>query len=237
MSVVLACAALDAGYSGSPVVRSFDMEVNSGDVLALLGPNGAGKTTVLLTMAGLLRRMGGSVDIMGKAAPNGEPNAATRRGLVLVPDDRSLFRGLTCRDNIVLGQRRGGATVDDMLDFFPALRDRLEVKAGSLSGGEQQMLAMARGLVQDPKVLLIDELSMGLAPIIVERLLPVLRQIADQKGIGVVLVEQHIHLALEVANRAVVLVHGDIALAAPTSELRSDMSVIERAYLGTVATD
>ena len=167
----LLCRGLEAGYGGAPVVRNFDLDLASGEVVALLGPNGAGKTTVLLTLAGLLPRKAGVLEILGVPAPNGNPVAVARRGLVLVPDDRSLFRGLTSRENIILGRRRGNTmSLDDVLDFFPALRERIDVKAGNLSGGEQQMLAMARGLIQQPRVLLIDELSMGLAPIIVERL-------------------------------------------------------------------
>jgi branched-chain amino acid transport system ATP-binding protein len=229
----LACRHLEAGYDGVPVVRGFDVEVAEGEVVALLGPNGAGKTTVLLTLAGLLPRLGGEVDLHDQAAPDGDPVKMTRRGLVLVPDDRSLFRGLTCRENILLGRRKGASmALEDVLEFFPPLRERLDVKAGNLSGGEQQMLAMARALIQQPTVLLVDELSMGLAPIIVERLLPTLQQIARDTGVAVVLVEQHVEAALRVADRALVLVHGDVALSASAADLLADTSVIERAYLG-----
>jgi branched-chain amino acid transport system ATP-binding protein len=134
----LSARQLAAGYGTVPVVRQFDLELAEGEVLALLGPNGAGKTTLLLTLSGLLPRMGGELDMLGDEAPNGDPVALTRRGLVLVPDDRALFTTLTTRQNIELGQRRGSTTtVDDVLEFFPALRNRLDVRAGSLSGGEQ----------------------------------------------------------------------------------------------------
>ncbi|MCU1401466.1 MAG: livF [Acidimicrobiales bacterium] len=229
----LASVGLDAGYGGTAVVRKFDLELQEGEILALLGPNGAGKTTILLTLAGLLPRIGGQLEILGEHAPSGDPVAVTRRGLVLVPDDRALFRGLTCRENIELGRRRGiKTTVDDVLEFFPGLRNRLDLRAGSLSGGEQQMLAMARGLIQEPRVLLVDELSMGLAPIIVEQLLPIVQRVAKDTGTAVVLVEQHVRLALGIADRGMVLVHGDIALEAPSQELLSDLSVVEAAYLG-----
>ncbi len=234
----LACRELDAGYNGVPVVRGLDLEVAEGELVALLGPNGAGKTTVLLTLAGLLPRIDGEVELHDEPAPNGDPVRMARRGLVLVPDDRSLFRSLTCKENIELGRRKGRTTtLDDVLDFFPDIRKRLDLHAGDLSGGEQQMLAMARALVQQPSVLLVDELSMGLAPIIVEHLLPTLRTIATGTGVAVVLVEQHVQMALEVADRALVLVHGDLVLEAPAADLLADTSVIERAYLGDVPTD
>jgi branched-chain amino acid transport system ATP-binding protein len=234
----LVCRALDAGYNGTKVVRRFDLSLEKGEILALLGPNGAGKTTVLLTLAGLLPRLGGQLELLGEPVPNANPVAVTRRGLVLVPDNRSLFRGLTCKENIELGRRRGGSvSIDDVLDFFPALRARLNLNAGDLSGGEQQMLAMARGLIQQPRVLLVDELSMGLAPIIVEHLLPVVHRVAKDTGTAVVLVEQHVQLALGIADHAIVLVHGDIALGAPAARLLDDVSIIEGAYLGTDVTD
>jgi branched-chain amino acid transport system ATP-binding protein len=156
-------------------------------------------------------------------------------GVVLVPDNRALFTMLTVRENIEIARVKGGPTVDDMVDLFPALDKRLKIKAGALSGGEQQMLAMARGLVQNPKVFLIDEMSMGLAPIVVESLLPVVRKIADETNAAVVLVEQHVSLALEVADSVMVLVHGDVSLRGTADEFRKDRSKLEAAYLGTSA--
>jgi branched-chain amino acid transport system ATP-binding protein len=228
----LTCNALAAGYEGKAVVRDFDLQLNEGEVVALLGPNGAGKTTVLLTLAGLLPRVGGEVELFGEPAPNGNPAGIAKKGLVLVPDDRSLFTTLSTRDNIQLGRRKGSASVAEVLEFFPELEKRLDIAAGMLSGGEQQMLAMARGLVQQPRILLIDELSMGLAPIIVEKLLPIVRRVATDIGTAVVLVEQHVRLALGIADRGVVLVHGEVALDEPASALLADVSRVERAYLG-----
>ena len=233
MNAVLTCEGLAAGYTkGRPVVRAFDLEVSPGEVVALLGPNGAGKTTVLLTLAGLLPGLGGTILLGGQRVRPGRARAVARSGLVLVPDDRSLFTQLTVRDNLTLARRRRGSTVDDVLDFFPALGKRLKVAAGMLSGGEQQMLALGRALIQDPRVLLIDELSMGLAPVIVEELLPTVRRMADDTGAAVVLVEQHVRLALDLADRAVVLVHGETVLSGPAARLTADPALLERAYLG-----
>jgi branched-chain amino acid transport system ATP-binding protein len=215
-----------------PVLRPLDLTVAHGTVLAVLGPNGAGKTTLLNTLAGLLPSIGGEVLLDGHPLPASRPRTANRSGLVLVPDDRALFTTLTVRENLVLARRSGGPAIDDVLDLFPALTERLGVHAGALSGGEQQMLAVARGLVQRPKVLLIDEMSMGLAPVIVEDLLPVVRRIVDETGAVVVLVEQHVQLALEVADEAIVLVHGDVTLRGAATELAADRRRLEAAYLG-----
>ena len=240
---VLACEGVDAGYTkGRPVVRAFDLKLLPGEVAALLGPNGAGKTTLLLTLAGLLPGLGGSVTLGGEQGGGqqvrgGRARAVARMGLVLVPDDRSLFTQLTVRDNLALARRRHGSTVDQVLDFFPALGRRLKVAAGQLSGGEQQMLALGRAMIQDPRVLLVDELSMGLAPVIVEQLLPVVRRIAEDTGAAVVLVEQHVRLALDVADRAVVLVHGETVLSDSADRLAADPGLLERAYLGERAPD
>jgi branched-chain amino acid transport system ATP-binding protein len=232
VSAALECRGLVAGHGSVPVLRPLDLTVPHGTVLAVLGPNGAGKTTLLNTFAGLLPSIGGEVLVDGRPLPAGRPRAANRSGLVLVPDDRALFTTLTVRENLVIARRSGGPTIDDVLDMFPALTERLGVHAGALSGGEQQMLAVARGLVQRPKVLLIDEMSMGLAPVIVEDLLPVVRRIVDETGAVVVLVEQHVQLALEVADEAIVLVHGDVTLRGAATELAADRRRLEAAYLG-----
>jgi branched-chain amino acid transport system ATP-binding protein len=228
----LGCRALRCGYGPTTVVRDVDLDVAAGEVLAVLGPNGAGKTTLLLTMAGLLPRQGGEVVIDGRPSRSGRPRDASRAGLVLVPDDRSLFPGLTTRENLEAARLRGGPSARSLLDVFPSLANRWNVPAGSLSGGEQQMLAVARALVQEPRVLLVDEMSMGLAPTIVESLLPVVRRIADERRASVVLVEQHVRLALEVADRGVVLVHGEVRLQGTAAELARDGDRLEAAYLG-----
>jgi branched-chain amino acid transport system ATP-binding protein len=237
MSAVLTCSGLDAGYvPGRPVLRNLDMSVEPGTVLALLGPNGAGKTTLLLTIAGLQPPLGGRIGIGGSPVRPGSPRAAVKAGLVLVPDDRSLFKGLTVTENLKLASRRGSATtIERIFDYFPDLKRRAKVAAGSLSGGEQQMLAIGRALMQDPKVLLLDELSMGLAPVIVESLLPVIRRVVDETSAACVMVEQHVMLALQIADTAMVLAHGDVALRGDAKELAADEARIERAYLGRPA--
>jgi branched-chain amino acid transport system ATP-binding protein len=152
--------------------------------------------------------------------------------VVLVPDDRALFTTLTVEENLRAAVPRRAAHYDDVADLFPALRRRWKLHAGDLSGGEQQMLAVARALVQRPRALLIDEMSMGLAPVIVEELLPVVRRVADETDAVVVLVEQHVHLALEVADKAIVLAHGETILSGDAEELATDISELEAAYLG-----
>ena len=141
-------------------------------------------------------------------------------------------RQLTTYENLQLAARKGAPSIDEVLDLFSGLRERLKVKAGALSGGEQQMLAVGRALVQGPKVLLIDEMSMGLAPIIVERLVPIVRTVADETDATVVLVEQHVHVALDVADRAMIIVHGEVTTQGTAAEVRADALAIEAAYLG-----
>ncbi|MCZ7528802.1 MAG: ABC transporter ATP-binding protein [Acidimicrobiia bacterium] len=229
----LACSGLSAGYERVVVARDVDLTVDRGQILAVLGPNGAGKTTLLLTIAGFLQPMGGSISLDGRPVKAGSPRRMNAAGVVLVPDSRALFTRLTAVQNLELAARRGGASVDEVLDLFPALRRRARIPTGMLSGGEQQMLAVARALVQGPRVLLIDEMSMGLAPTIVRSLMPMIRRVADETRAAVVLVEQHVHLALRIADTAMVLVHGEVGVSGSASRLRADPEALEAAYLGT----
>jgi branched-chain amino acid transport system ATP-binding protein len=234
MTALLSVRGLRAGYDGVPVVRGLDLDVAEGEVVALLGPNGAGKTTSLLTISGVLPAISGEVSLFGRPALGRRPHVLARHGLGHVPEDRALFFQLTVRENLRLGRvgRRRAPNLDRALSLFPALEPLLDRRAGLLSGGEQQMLALGRALLGEPRLLMVDEMSLGLAPIIVDRLLPVLHTIASESGCGVLLVEQHVHKALRVADRAVVLNHGDVVLAGTAADLAAEGELVATSYLG-----
>jgi branched-chain amino acid transport system ATP-binding protein len=237
----LAVRDLFAGYRGVPVVREVNLEVRPGEVVALLGPNGAGKTTTLETIAGLNRPISGTVELSGENVGGKPAYVLARRSLALVPEGRALFPGLTVREHLRLAGGRGPARSqragreEELLEMLPELRKCLNRKAGLLSGGEQQMLAVGRALVTRPRLLLVDEMSLGLAPVIVERLLPILRRAADELGSSVLFVEQHVALALEISDRAYVLTHGRIRLEGPAAELRERRELLAASYLGETA--
>ena len=227
---------LNAGYAGVPVVMELNVHLDKGEVVALLGPNGAGKTTTLLTISGIIPLLSGNVTVLGEQVDSKNPHNNARLGLAHVAEDRSLFFNLTVKENLQLGLRGDKDSqqegLEKALELLPALRPLMDRRSGLLSGGEQQMLAMARALVSKPKLLLVDEMSLGLAPIIVEQLLPIVRNIADETGAGVLIVEQHVHLALQVADRGYVMNHGELVMSGSASDLLDSKDLLEASYLG-----
>lgn len=205
---VLQACGLIAGYGELAAVRDLDLVLHPGEIVALLGPNGAGKTTTLATLAGVLPPLGGEVRYLGRAVAS-PLHVRVRAGLGFIPEERSVINGLTVRENLALGR----GTVDDAVELFPQLKPLLRRQAGLLSGGEQQMLALARCLAARPRVVLVDELSQGLAPIVVQSLLASLRAAATESDAAVLLVEQQIQRALDVADRWYLLRHGALAAA------------------------
>ncbi|HET6509982.1 MAG TPA: ATP-binding cassette domain-containing protein [Baekduia sp.] len=226
MSAAIATEGLSAGYDRRAVVTGLDLRVESGEVVALLGANGAGKTTTMLTLAGELPPLAGSVAIDG-AAGRAPLYRRARRGLALVTEERSVFMRMSTADNLRVGRCDRARA----LALFPELEPLLDRTAGLLSGGEQQILTLARALARWPRVLLADELSLGLAPMVVDRLLQAVRDAADQDGVGVLLVEQHVEKALRVADRAYVMSRGRVVLSGRADEVRQRLHEVEDAYL------
>ena len=237
MTARLECRGLTGGWGSLTAFRDVDLSIGAGAVHAVLGPNGAGKTTLMLTLAGLLPTQVGEIVLDGEPLRTGQATKVSQAGIVLVPDNRELFTTLTVEENLRVAAGRHGPDPRSMLELFPALEPRWELRAGQLSGGEQQMLAMARGLIQQPKVLLVDELSMGLAPIIVERLFSAIRHVANERGCTVVFVEQYVSLALEAADSVTVLNRGVVVLSGSAKDVSSDPQLLEDAYLGAASSN
>jgi ABC-type branched-subunit amino acid transport system ATPase component len=232
---VLAVKALDAGYGSVGVLKSVGIDVGTGEMVALLGANGAGKSTTMRALSGLLRPCIGAIALDKEQIERLPAHEIARRGLALVPEGRQVFPELTVLDNIQIGAYRRGkgdysAEVEAILKRFPRLRERLHLRAGLLSGGEQQMLAVARGLMAKPKILLLDEPSLGLAPAMIEELFSVLADLRDE-GITILLVDQMAALTLAVADRGYVLEQGQVVRADTAEALRGDPA-LEAAYLG-----
>lgn len=217
---------LSAGYGKMAVVRGVDLRVDAGEVVALIGANGAGKTTTLLSLAGELTPLEGQVRFLGR--PTTSPmHARCRNGLGYVTEERSVIMDMSVADNLKLA----GVSPTVAFGYFPALERIVQRRAGLCSGGEQQMLSLARALGRNPTVLLADELSLGLAPIIVANLLRAVRRAADTSRVGVLLVEQHVRQALKIADRVYVMERGRIALSGTSGEVAGQLDRIEAAYL------
>jgi ABC-type branched-subunit amino acid transport system ATPase component len=229
-TVVLRCDVLSTGYGPVDVVRDLSITVREGEIVSLLGPNGAGKTTLMRCLSGLLPAAKGRIELAGEEITHVPAHLRARRGVAQLPEQRGIFSSLTVAQNLIVAGL-GRKEIDSACERFPILRQRARVKAGALSGGEQQMLMMVRALVTRPKVILIDELSLGLAPVAIDAIVPVLRELADG-GTGILLVEQDTDRALALANRAYVLVRGSIQYQGPAEDLRSDPDRLHHLYLG-----
>ena len=233
---LLKLANVTSGYGPIVAVRDLSIEVYPGEVVTLLGANGAGKSTTLLTIAGLVRPSAGTIEFDGADIVHLKAEDVVRRGLALTPEGRGIFAHLTVTDNLRIGatvrkDKAGVAeTMDEMFELFPILRERARQLAGTLSGGEQQMLALARSLMSKPRLMLLDEPSLGLAPRIVAQIFELLRQLPS-RGVTVLLVEQNVRLALDVASRGYVLATGELQMAGSAEELLSAVD-LEEIYLG-----
>jgi ABC-type branched-subunit amino acid transport system ATPase component len=227
--VLLAAKNLAVGYFEHPVVRDISLEVREGEVTALLGANRAGKTTTMLGLAGVNQAMEGEVYWLGELVRKRVAiHQRAAQGLGFLTEGRAVFQALTVSDNLLLDKE---CDHDRVLTLFPELKPLLKRRAGLLSGGEQQMLGLGRAIARRPKVLLIDEMSLGIAPMIVSRLMDVVRQAADEEGIGVVIIEQNVHAALRISDRVCVVAGGRMTLAGPTHEVQDQ---VEAAFLADV---
>ena len=236
--MLLEVKALEVGYGGIRAVKGIDLQVDEGELVCLIGANGAGKSTTLRAICGLLPARGGSVRYAGADTAASAVHELPRKGLVMVPEGRGIFAQLTVEENLAMGAftRADGGIARDLerqFETFPRLKERRAQTAGTLSGGEQQMLAMGRALMARPRLLLLDEPSMGLAPRLVAKIFEIVREIAIQ-GVTILLVEQNARLALEVASRGYVMESGNITLAGEAKGLLENPKVRE-AYLGEAA--
>ena len=236
MTVMLDVKDLVAGYGAVQVLEGLDLHVNEGEVAVMLGANGAGKTTTMRSISGMIGRRG-SITFLGNDITDTAPNEIVRMGIAQVPQGRGTFTDLSVEDNMRAGAyiRKGGADVDadmrEWYDVFPRLHERRSQKAGSLSGGEQQMLAIARALMSKPKLLLCDEPSLGLAPIITQELFAILGRLNTEHGLSILVVEQNANLAVKIAHSVFVLETGTIVASGTADEIAKD-DVVRKAYLG-----
>jgi branched-chain amino acid transport system ATP-binding protein len=226
---------LVAGYGGTPILRGVDLAVGKGEVVAVLGANGVGKTTLNKALSGVVATAAGEVEFAGRRIDGLPPTQIVALGLVQVPEGRRIFPNLSVRENLELGSyRRGGAgrarNLERVFGIFPRLQERHTQRAGTLSGGEQQMLAIGRGLMAEPVLLILDEPSLGLSPLLVEEMFALIRTL-NADGLAVLLVEQNVMQSLQIANRAYVLENGQVVMQGDAKTLAADPA-LERAYLG-----
>jgi len=234
---LLTVSGLESGYGEIRVLWGVDIEVRPGEIVCLIGSNGAGKTTLLKTISGLVRPTAGRISAEGRDIGGQGSGDVLRAGIAHVPEGRRLFRTMTVRDNLLMGAYlrndepdRVQQDLDRVMTIFPRLAERARQDAGTLSGGEQQMCAIGRGIMSDPKLLMIDELSLGLAPRAVEQLSETLVEI-NRNGVAILLVEQDVMTALDLAHRAYVLDRGRVTLSGPSAEL-ADAPAVREAYIG-----
>ncbi len=237
MGEMLSVKNINAFYGSIHAIKDVSFHVNEGEIVTLIGANGAGKTTTMHAISGLLKLRSGEIDYCGQTISKMEPHKIIRLGLAQVPEGRRVFSGLTVQQNLQMGAytRRDGKEAiqndfDMVFDLLPRLKERRNQPAGTLSGGEQQMLAMGRALMCKPKMLLLDEPSMGLSPLLVKEIFRIIRQV-NRNGVTVLLVEQNAKMALEIANRAYVLETGTIKMEGEATELANNIEV-RKAYLG-----
>jgi branched-chain amino acid transport system ATP-binding protein len=228
---MLTLKSITAGYGGSTVLRGVDFEVGDGEVVALLGPNGAGKTTLLRTATGFVRPRSGRVEFGGQDLTGKPPHRFVREGVCHLPEGRGIFPSLTVRENLTIQARNCplAESVAEATELFPVLGTRLSQTAGSLSGGEQQMLALSRAYLTKPKLVLVDEASLGLAPLIVDKIYDALRRLVEL-GMSLVVVEQYVQKALELAKTVYILSRGEVIHVGPAEEIDTD-EIYEK-YLG-----
>ena len=229
---------LHVSYGDLPAVSGVSIRVNVGEIVTIVGANGAGKSTLMRTISGLMRPTSGDIKLNGKSITNVSPEAITGLGISHVPEGRGLFQQMTVMENLELGafppqaRKRKATTLEEAFELFPRLRERMDQKAGSLSGGEQQMLAIARATMALPKLLILDEPSLGLSPIIVQDMFKIIKALHAQ-GVTILLVEQNIHQALDVADYGFVLQTGEMAMEGDASTLLTNPE-IKKAYMGVL---
>ena len=233
--VLLRVAGLSAGYGEVEILRNVDLVVNAGDMVAVLGANGAGKSTLNLVISGIVSARQGAIEFDGRSIRNSKPTEIVAAGLLHVPEGRRIFPNMSVRENLDIGSyarasARRETNRERVFSYFPRLRERTSQLAGTLSGGEQQMLAIGRGLMAEPKLLILDEPSLGLSPLMVEEMFALIGRL-NSEGLAVLLVEQNVAQSLDIVHRAYVLENGSFVMSGAAADMRSNAD-LKRAFLG-----